>query len=83
MKYAVYVILLLIACSAGQALAQVPVRTGPASPDVIEKARAAVEANPDSLGAYKTYAYAIGLTNPFLVTQYKIWMEFKVPPPPP
>jgi thiol-disulfide isomerase/thioredoxin len=74
-KYAAYTILLLIACSAGQVLAQRPVRMGPASADEIKKARAAVEANPDSLKAYKTYIYAMGIKNPLLFDQYKAWME--------
>jgi thiol-disulfide isomerase/thioredoxin len=75
LKYTIYIILLLIVCFAGQVLAQMPVRTGPASPDEIKKAQAAVVANPDSLSVYKTYVYAMGLNNPLLVTQYKIWME--------
>ncbi len=75
LKYAVHVILLLIACSAGQVLAQMPVRTGPASPDVIKKALAVVEANPDSLEAYKAYVYALGISSPLVVDQYNALMK--------
>jgi len=75
LKYSAYTILLLIVCTAGQVLAQRPVRMGPASPDEIQKARAVVEAHPDSMKAYKTYIYAMGMLNPLLAAQYKAWME--------
>src|SRR5258708_16185791 len=75
LKNAAYTILLLITCSAGQVLAQRPVRMGPASADEIQKALTAAEAHPDSLKAYKTYIYAMGLNNPLLAAQYKVWME--------
>lgn len=75
LKYAVFTLILLIVCSAGQVLGQMPVRTGPASPDEIKKAQAAVEANPDSLKPYKAYIYAMGISNPLLVAQYKVWRE--------
>jgi len=75
LKYAVYVILLLIVCSAGQVLAQISTRTSSASPDEIKKARAAVEVNPDNLEAHKTYIYAMGLNNPLLIAQYEEWMK--------
>jgi thiol-disulfide isomerase/thioredoxin len=72
---AVYVILLLIACSAGQVLAQRPVRMGPASPGEIKKAMAVVTAHPDSLEAYKAYIYAKGMLNPLLAAQYNAWIK--------
>jgi len=75
LKYRVYIILLLITCTAIQVLAQMPVHTGRASPEEIKKARAAVEANPDSLKAYKAYIYAMGLNNPLLGGQYQAWMK--------
>ncbi|MDR3694766.1 redoxin domain-containing protein [Mucilaginibacter sp.] len=75
LKYATFIIFLLVTCSTGQVLAQVPRQLGPASPDEIKKALAAVEASPDSLHVYKAYANALGLSNPQLVTQYQALME--------
>lgn len=75
LKHTTYIILLLIVCSAGQVLAQIPIRKGPASADEIKKARAVLEDNLDNLEAHKTYIYAMGLDNPLLDGQYKVWME--------
>ena len=75
LKYAAFVILLLIICSAAQVLAQIPFRKGPASADEINNARAALEPNLDNLEAHKTYIYAMGLNNPLLVAQYKVWIK--------
>jgi len=75
LKYAVFIILLLITCSAGQVSAQTPARPGSASPDEIKKAQAAVEANPDSLKTHEDYIYAMCINNPLLAAQYKAWME--------
>jgi len=75
LKHAAYILLFLFACSPLHVLAQVPVRTGPAPEAEIKKARAGVDAYPDSLGAHKTYIYALGLNNPQLEPQYKVWME--------
>jgi peroxiredoxin len=70
-----YVVLLLIFCFAGSIFAQRPVRMGPASPDEIKKARTYVDANFDSLKAHKAYIYAMGLSNPILANQYRIWIK--------
>jgi thiol-disulfide isomerase/thioredoxin len=75
LKYAVYVILLLITCSVGQVLAQPTAKNSPASPDEIKRAQAAVEANPDSVNAHDVYIYKMGLDNPLLAAQYRQWIE--------
>jgi thiol-disulfide isomerase/thioredoxin len=75
LKYAACAIILLIGYSAGQVLAQTPVRTGPASAGEIKKARAALEANPDSVEAYKKYIYAMGISNPQVLKEYNAWMK--------
>eukprot|EP01037_Dinobryon_pediforme_P008386 gene8386-8473_t len=54
-------------------LSQRPVRMGPASTAEIQKALETAEAYPDSLKAYKSYIYAMGLNNPLLGAQYKVW----------
>lgn len=46
---------------------------GPASTAEIQKALETAEAYPDSLKAYKSYIYAMGLNNPLLGAQYKLW----------
>lgn len=75
LKCAVSIILLVMACSIiEQAVAQ-PVRHGAASADEIEKAKAVAEANPNSLNGFKAYINTLGLNNPLLVAQYKIWMK--------
>ncbi|MBD1387190.1 redoxin domain-containing protein [Mucilaginibacter rigui] len=75
LKYVVYVVLLITLCSSGLVFAQAPVRTGPASPEEIKKAQTAVEADPNSQSAYKAYIYAMGLNNPLLISQYKVWIK--------
>jgi thiol-disulfide isomerase/thioredoxin/TolA-binding protein len=75
LKHALYTILLLISCSAGQVLAQIPHRTGPASADEIKKAQAVVEANPDSLKAYEAYVYALGISSPGVEVQYNVLIK--------
>jgi thiol-disulfide isomerase/thioredoxin len=75
LKYTAYAILLLIVCFAGHVLAQIPVRKGPASADEIKKARAALDTNLDNLEAHKTYIYAMGISNPLVVEQYKVFMK--------
>jgi len=75
LKFAAYTILLLIVCSAGQVLAQTPVRMGPASADEIKSARTALEANMNDEKAHRTYIFAMGLGNPLLIAQYEEWMK--------
>jgi thiol-disulfide isomerase/thioredoxin len=75
LKYRAYTILLLITCTAGQVLAQMPVRTGPASADEIKKARAALDTNMNNVGAHKVYIYAMGISNPLVIEQYRAWMK--------
>lgn len=74
-KYTAYAIFLLIVGSAMHVLAQKPVRMGPAPEAEIRKARAALDPDMDNIKAHKTYIYAMGLINPLLVTQYKLWMK--------
>jgi thiol-disulfide isomerase/thioredoxin len=75
LKYAAYIILFLTICSTGQISAQIPVRKGPASSEEIKNAKTALEANMDDQKAHKIYIYAMGVSNPLLVTQYKEWMK--------
>lgn len=75
LKRTTYTILLLVVCSVGQVLAQVPVRTGPASADEIKKARTALEADMNNLEAHKAYIYAMGISNPLIIDQYKEWVK--------
>src|ERR1700743_3859721 len=75
LKYSMCTILLLIVCSTRQVLAQIPVRKGPASADEIKKARSALDTNLDNLEAHKTYIYAMGISNPLVVEQYKVFMK--------
>lgn len=74
-KYAIYPIFLMLFFFTGQSFAQIPVRTGPASPEEIKKALTVVQANMDSLKAHRTYIYAMGIYSPLLVSQYNAWME--------
>ncbi|SHN31698.1 TlpA disulfide reductase family protein [Mucilaginibacter sp. OK098] len=71
----VYLVLLLITCSAGQVLAQIPVRTGPAPADEIKKARLALDTNMNNMAAHKTYIYAMGINTQQVVDQYREWMK--------
>ncbi|MCR8559236.1 redoxin domain-containing protein [Mucilaginibacter sp. BJC16-A38] len=75
LKRPVYLILLLIACSAGPALAQIPVRTGPAPAEEIKKARLALDTNMNSMAAHKKYIYAMGINTTQVVDQYREWMK--------
>jgi thiol-disulfide isomerase/thioredoxin len=75
LKFSAYLNLFLIICCAGQALAQIPVRKGPASPDEIKKARAALDTNMNNLAAHRTYIFAMGISNPLVIEQYKTWMK--------
>ncbi|WP_165851992.1 TlpA disulfide reductase family protein [Mucilaginibacter terrenus] len=52
-----------------------PVRKGPAPAAEIKAAKAVAEAYPDSIKAQKKFIYAMGLENPELIPQYKIWMK--------
>jgi peroxiredoxin len=74
-KYTVYAILLLIICSTGQVFSQSPKRTGPASAEEIKGAREALDTNMNSLGAHKGYIYAMGISNPLVIEQYRTWMK--------
>lgn len=74
-KYAVYVVLLFLFCTAVQAIAQTPNRLGPGPADEIKKALIVVEANMDSLNAHRKYIFAMGMNNPLLWDQYEIWMK--------
>jgi len=74
LKYTAWAILLMLDFAAGQALAQTPAPSAAASVDDIKKAQAAVESNPDSLKAHTKYIYAMGINNPQLTDQYKVWM---------
>jgi len=62
-------------CSAGHALAQTPVRTGPAPADEIKKARLALDTNMNNMAAHKTYIYAMGINTQQVVDQYREWMK--------
>ena len=74
-KHTVYLVLLLIACSAGQALAQIPVRTGPAPAEEIKKARLALDTSMNNMAAHKTYIYAMGISTQQVVDQYREWVK--------
>jgi thiol-disulfide isomerase/thioredoxin len=74
----VYLVLLLISCSAGQVLAQIPVRTGPAPAEEIKKARVALDTNMNNMNnmaAHKAYIYAMGINTQQVVDQYREWMK--------
>jgi len=75
LKYAVYMILLLMACSSRHIFGQIPVRMGPGSADEIKKARTALEVNMNDENAHRTFIFAMGLGNPLLVAQYEDWMK--------
>jgi len=54
-----------------------PAGAGPvshATPQEIQKLKAAVEANPENMEAHKAYIKAVGLRDPALIGQYKKWM---------
>ncbi len=70
-----YGLLLLIICSTGQVLAQKPGRLGPAPVEEIRKAREAVDADMNSLAKHKAYIYAMGLSNPLVIEQYREWLK--------
>ncbi len=74
-KYPVYTVLLILFFYIGPVFAQMPVRTGPASPEEIKKALTVVQANMDSLKAHKVYIYAMGLYSPLLAPQYNAWIK--------
>jgi thiol-disulfide isomerase/thioredoxin len=75
LRNAGYVVLLLIFFSTGHILAQTPIRRGPASVGEIKTAQAVLETDFDNLKAHKSYIYAMGLDNPLLIAQYKVWMK--------
>jgi thiol-disulfide isomerase/thioredoxin len=75
LKYFIYTLLLTIASYCRPAAAQRLVRIGPAPAEEIEKARAAVMLNMESIEAHKNYIYALNLDNPLLIPQYKAWMK--------
>jgi thiol-disulfide isomerase/thioredoxin len=75
LKHTLFAISLLITCSVVQVFAQTAVRPGQASAEEIKKVKTAAEANPDSLDAFNAYIYAVGLYNPLLTAQYKIWAK--------
>lgn len=75
LKRVLYIVLVMLTCLGGQAIAQRPVRMGPASPEDIKKAREVLDANFDSLKAHRAYIYAMGLINPQLAEQYRKWVK--------
>lgn len=75
LKYAAIVVLWLITGNVEPIFAQIPVRKGPASAGEIKTARSALEVNMNSVEAHQTYIYAMGLSNPLLLEQYKAWMK--------
>lgn len=74
-KLCAYIVLLLIICSTEPAWAQVPIRKGPESAQEIKKARAALDSNMNNQTAHKTYIYAMGLSNPLVVEQYREFIK--------
>ena len=76
LKHTANLLLFLLTFSAtAQVSAQTPARTGPAPAEEIKKARTALDANMDSLSAHKTYIYALGISNPQLMEEYKLLMK--------
>ena len=75
LKYFIYSLLLTMVFYCAPAAAQRLVRIGPAPVEEIEKARAAVLLNMESIEAHKNYIYALNLDNPLLIPQYKAWMK--------
>ncbi|MBS7565737.1 TlpA family protein disulfide reductase [Mucilaginibacter sp. Bleaf8] len=74
--YLAGIILLLTFGITGQTVAQIPANIDSISPpDVIRKAKAALEANFDNLKEHRNFMFAMGYKNPRLATQYKAWME--------
>ena len=68
--------LLLIICSISQpALSQSATSAGTATPQEIQKLRAAVEATPDSLKSHQAYIKAAGINSPEVAAQYEQWMK--------
>lgn len=74
-RYTAYIIFLLTICTAGQVSAQMPVRTGPASPEEIKNARTILDTNINNVSSHKAYIYAMGISNPAVIKQYRAWMK--------
>jgi len=74
-KYTVYTLLLLIFSISQPALSQTTAGTGSATPQEIQKLRAAVEATPDSLKTHQAYIKAAGINSPEVAAQYEQWMK--------
>lgn len=75
LKYITYLVFSLTICFNGQILAQIPNRKGPASPEEIKQARAALEADMNNINKHRAFIYAMGIINPLVVTQYREWMK--------
>jgi len=74
-KYTASLFVVLIVSALIQVSAQIPVRTGPASLEEINRARKGLDTSMNSLLAHKKYIYAMGISNPLVVEQYRIWMK--------
>ncbi|QJD96680.1 redoxin domain-containing protein [Mucilaginibacter robiniae] len=48
---------------------------GPASESEIKAARSTLESNFNDAKAHRNYIYVMGLNNPLLIAQYRIWMK--------
>jgi thiol-disulfide isomerase/thioredoxin len=65
----------LVFCSIIPVLAQIPVQRGPASQNEIKNARTKLDSNLNNFAAHRNYIYAMGINNPLLTAQYKVWMD--------
>jgi thiol-disulfide isomerase/thioredoxin len=74
-KYIIYTLLLLIFSISQPALSQTAARAGNATPQEIQKLRAAVEAAPDSLKTHQAYIKAAGINSPEVAAQYEQWIK--------
>src|ERR1700744_5529936 len=75
-----FVILLLMLCFKNVVLAQSVIQADSMQikntpPIQINLLKSVLDAHPDSLKAHNAYIKAIGLNNPILESQYKLWIQ--------
>ncbi|WP_429377422.1 redoxin domain-containing protein [Mucilaginibacter sp. UYCu711] len=56
-------------------MAQIPVRKGPASAEEIKQAREVLDADMNSLSKHRAFIFAMGISSPLVVEQYREWMK--------